>query len=113
MSITQRIVETGDAVMAATKPLMPKSRFLDEHANINVITTFIVAAIFMAIGVVILYQVQVSTPAIPNTSAWYTTQSTLATTTQSGYGLLGITLIVIAAAGILGSLFMFVRSRND
>ena len=84
-----------------------------EVANVNVITTFIVAAIFMSIGVVVLYQVETATPTIANTSAWYTTQTTLATTTQSGYGLLGISLIVIAAAGILGGLFMFVRGRGE
>lgn len=82
-----------------------------ETANIAVITTFIVSAIFMAIGVVVLYNVETATPAIPNTSAWYTTQTQLATTIQSGYGLLAISLIVLAAAGILGGLFMFVRGR--
>jgi hypothetical protein len=66
----------------------------------------------MGIGVVILYQVETSTPAIANTSAWYTTQQTLATTTQSGYGLLAITLIVMAAVSILGVLFLLVR-RSD
>lgn len=98
--------------MAATKPLMPRSHFLDEHANINVIISFIFAAIVLAMGVVILYQVQSSTPAIPNTSTWYTTQTSLATTTQSGYGLLAITLIVMAAAGILGGLFMLFRTQQ-
>lgn len=89
-------------------------KILNEEANINVILGFIVSAIFMAIGVVILYNVQASTPAIPNSSAWYTTQTSLATTTQSGYGLLSISLIVMAAVGILASLFMLVRGgRGD
>ena len=83
-----------------------------ETANIGAVIGFIVMAVIMGIGVVILYQVQSSTPAIPNSSAWYTTQSTLATTTQSGYGLLGITLIVMAAVAILGTLFVLVR-RGD
>ena len=83
-----------------------------ETANVGAVIGFIVMAVIMGIGVVILYQVQSSTPAIPNTSAWYTTQSTLATTTQSGYGLLGITLIVMAAVAILGVLFVLVR-RGD
>jgi predicted TIM-barrel enzyme len=84
-----------------------------ETANIAVITTFIVSAIFMSIGVVVLYNVETATPAIANSSAWYTTQTNLATTTQSGYGLLAISLIVLAAAGILGGLFMFVRGRAE
>lgn len=83
-----------------------------EAANIGAVIGFIVMAVVMAIGVVILYQVQASTPTIPNSSGWYTTQETLGTTTQSGYGLLGITLIVMAAVAILGTLFVLVR-RGD
>lgn len=83
-----------------------------EEANMGSVIGFIVMAVVMGIGVVILYQVETSTPAIANTSAWYTTQHTLATTTQSGYGLLAITLIVMAAVSILGVLFLLVR-RSD
>ena len=54
-----------------------------------------------------------ATPAIPNTSVWATTQTQLATTAQSGYGLLGITLIVMAAVAILGALFVLIRGRED
>ena len=98
------------------KKLREKARDLGmkdwETANVGAVIGFIVMAVIMGIGVVILYQVEASTPAIPNTSGWYTTQTTLATTTQSGYGLLGITLIVMAAVAILGTLFVLVR-RND
>jgi hypothetical protein len=80
-----------------------------EEANIGAVIGFIVMAVVMGIGVVILYQVETATPDIANTSAWYTTQASLATTTQSGYGLLAITLIVMAAVSILGVLFMLVR----
>lgn len=83
-----------------------------ETANIGAVIGFIVMAVVMAIGVVILYQVQASTPVIPNSSGWYTTQTQLGTTTQSGYGLLGITLIVMAAVAILGTLFVLVRGRD-
>lgn len=62
-----------------------------ETANVGAVIGFIVMAVIMGIGVVILYQVETSTPNIANSSGWYTTQTTLASTTQSGYGLLGIT----------------------
>lgn len=80
-----------------------------ESANIGAVIGFIVMAVVMGIGVVILYQVESATPTIANSSGWYTTQSTLASTTQSGYGLLAITLIVMAAVAILGVLFVLVR----
>lgn len=84
-----------------------------EEANIAAVIGFVVTAIVLSLGVIILYQVQTATPEIPNTSVWATTQATLATTTQSGYGLLGITLIVMAAVAILGSLFVLIRGRED
>ncbi len=84
-----------------------------ESANIAAVIGFVVTAIVLSLGVIILYQVESSTPAIPNSSAWATAQTTLATTTQSGYGLLGITLIVMAAVAILGALFVLIRGRED
>ncbi|MGV8129571.1 MAG: hypothetical protein ACP5NN_06745 [Methanolinea sp.] len=85
-----------------------------EEASVAAVIGFIVLAVVMSIGVVILYQVETATPQIANTSGWYTTQTQLATTAGSGYGLLAITLIVFAAVAILGTLFMLVRgSGND
>lgn len=84
-----------------------------ESANIAAVIGFVVTAIVLSLGVIILYQVETATPAIPNTSVWATTQATLANTTQSGYGLLGITLIVMAAVAILGALFVLIRGRED
>lgn len=83
-----------------------------EEANIGAVIGFILMAVVMGIGVVILYQVETSTPAIPNSSTWYTTQQNLATTTSSGYSLLAITLIVMAAVSILGVLFLLVRRQD-
>lgn len=84
-----------------------------EEANIGAVIGFILVAVVMSVGVVILYQVETAVVDIPNTSGWYTAQTSLATTTQSGYGLLAITLIVMAAVSILGVLFMLVRGAND
>ena len=84
-----------------------KLRIDSEDGNINLVLGFIVTAIVMAMGVIILANVEASTPALNESSAWYTLQQSLATTTQSGYGLLAIVLIIMAAAGILGVLFLF------
>jgi len=84
-----------------------KLRIDNEDGNVNLVLGFIVTAIVMAMGVIILANVESATPTINNTSAWYTLQQSLATTTQSGYGLLAIVLIIMAAAGILGVLFLF------
>jgi small-conductance mechanosensitive channel len=83
-----------------------------ETANVEAVVGFIIVAVFMSIGVVLLYQVETATPTIANSSGWYSTQSTLATTASSGYGLLGITLIVMAAVAILGTLFVLIP-RGD
>lgn len=109
MGIVEKFREKEAKLRAKAKALgMPNA----ETANIGAVISFIVMAVIMSIGVVILYNVQSSTPVIPNTSGWYTTQSSLATTTQSGYGLLAITLIVMAAVAIMGTLFVLIR-RND
>jgi len=83
-----------------------------ERANVAAVIGFIVLAVVLSIGVLILYNVETSTPAISNSSGWYATQATLTSTASSGYGLLGITLIVFAAVAILGTLFILV-GRTD
>lgn len=83
-----------------------------ENGNINMIIAFLVVAIVLGIGVTVLYSVETATPTIANSSGWYSTQSQLTTTASSGYGLLGITLIVMAAVAILGTLFVLVP-RGD
>lgn len=84
-----------------------------EEANIGAVVGFILLAVVMSVGIVILYQVEQAVPIVDNTSGWYAAQTTLATTTQSGYGLLAITLIVMAAVSILGVLFLLVRGSNE
>lgn len=84
-----------------------------EEASIGAVIGFLVLAITMSIGVVILYQIESSVVVIPNTSSWYTAQQSLATTTSSGYGLLAITLIVMAAVSILSVLFLLVRGGSN
>jgi len=45
---------------------------------------------------------------------WNTTLDTLVTNATSGYNLLGVLLIVVAAAGIIGVLmYSFIRGRQE
>lgn len=83
-----------------------------ERANVGAVIGFIAMAIILSVGVIILYQVESGTPAISNSSGWYATQTTLTSTASSGYGLLGISLIVMAAVAILGTLFFLVRGAD-
>ena len=87
---------------------------LNEDANVSAVLGFILAAIVMMIGVVILSNVNQSTPPTGMYGCWSAVGNTLITTTQSGYGLLGIALIVMAAGTIIGILVMsFMRGRAD
>lgn len=89
-----------------------RRRALDEDANVNLVMGFIITAIVLAMGVIILYNVQTASPAIPNSSAYYTLQVNLNTTTVSSFGLMAIILIVMAAAGILAVLMLFGPQRR-
>ena len=85
---------------------------LDEDANVGAILGFILAAIVMMIGVVILSNINQATPTTGMYGCWSAVGNTLITTSQSGYNLLGVALIVTAAAAIIGILLMsFMRGR--
>lgn len=99
------------SVMGAKETLL-STKERSEEANVNTVMGFIVTAVVLGIGVVILYQVETATPAINGSSAWATTQTSLATTTQSGYGLLAITLIVGAAGAILAAVLWLGKGQN-
>ena len=53
-----------------------------------------------------------STATLPTATVWHTNQISLATTTQSGYSLMGIVLLVMFAVGVMGVLFMFTGARS-
>ncbi|MDD4455341.1 MAG: hypothetical protein PHI67_08545 [Candidatus Methanomethylophilaceae archaeon] len=89
------------------KAAFQKLKIDNEDGNVNIVLGFIVTAIVMAMGVIILANIESAVPALNESSSWSGLQQSLATTTQSGYGLLAIVLIIMAAAGILGVLFMF------
>ena len=87
---------------------------LDEEANIGAILGFILAAIVMSIGVVILSEINQATPTTGMYGCWSAVGNTLISTSQSGYDLLGVALIVTAAAAIIGILLTsFMRGRTQ
>ena len=86
---------------------------LNEDANVGAVLGFILMAIVMMIGVVILSQINTATPTTGMYGCWSATGNTLITTAQSGYGLLGVALIVTAAAAIIGILLVsFMRNQQ-
>ena len=86
---------------------------LTEDANIGAILGFILAAIVMMIGVVILSEINEATPTTGMYGCWSAVGNTLISTSQSGYNLLGVALIVTAAAAIIGILLVsFMRGRQ-
>lgn len=86
---------------------------LDEDANMGAILGFILAAIVMLVGVVILSETNKAIPTTTMYGCWSAIGNTLTATTLSGYSLLGITLIVMAAAAIIGVLIAaFMRGRQ-
>lgn len=88
-----------------------KYRMDVELANIDLVLGFIITAIILAVGVIILYNFETATPAIDANSTWYTTQATIRSTTQSGYGLMVVILIIIAAMGLIGVLLGIRRNK--
>ena len=77
------------------------SKFDHEGAVADVVRGFLVAAVFIVIAVIVLYNIAISVPRIPNTSIYCTTFDNVNTLTNSGIGLLAVSLIVIAAVGVL------------
>ena len=81
---------------------------LDNKAEVfgvtSLVTGFIALAIIIAIGVIILSSVQTAMPAVNESSPYYALQSTLETSTVSGYGLIAIVIIIVAAAAIMMSI---------
>jgi len=72
-----------------------------EMAITVMVTSFIAIAIIIAIGVVILSSVQTAMPAVNESSPYYALQGTIEASTVSGYGLVAIVLVIVAAAAIM------------
>ena len=84
-------------------------RSLDESGEMMItaiVTSFIALAIVIAIGVIILSSVQTAMPAVNESSPYYALQASLETTTVSGYGLVAIVIIIVAAAAIMYAIRM-------
>jgi hypothetical protein len=70
----------------------------------NTVLGFVIAAIAIMIGVVVFYNVQVATPTTALPATAQTIIGNVGTTAGSGFSLLTVALIVIAAAVIIGIL---------
>ncbi len=82
---------------------------LDDEANSGMVMSFIVVAILLVIGVTVLSSVLSASPALNENDTFFETQKALTGTITSGYGLMAIVLVVMAAAGILATLAYFKR----
>ncbi|MEM4657681.1 MAG: hypothetical protein QXX77_04585 [Candidatus Methanosuratincola sp.] len=68
------------------------------------VMSFVVAAIGIMVGVLVFYNVQLALPTTSLSTAAQTVISNVASTAGSGFALLTVSLIVIAASVILGIL---------
>lgn len=77
---------------------------LDNQAMISVmgiVTSFVALVITVAIGVIILANVQSAMPAINESSPYYGLQGTIEQSAVSGYALISIVVIIVAAGAIM------------
>lgn len=89
-----------------------QARCLNEDANVNAVLGFIIVAAVLFIGIPVLAAISAATPVLSETDPLYATQQALQTTTSSGYGLLVVTLIIIAMGAVIGGLMMFNARRG-
>lgn len=89
-----------------------QARCLSEDANVNAVLGFIIVAAVLFIGIPVLAAIMTATPVLPADHPLNDTQQILGTTTQSGYGLLVVTLIIIAMGAVIGGLMMFNARRS-
>ena len=100
---------------------------LSDDANVLTVLGFILAGVALVIGVVIFSSLNRSieptingsctgtgSSAICGVYGWNSTWTSLVSNSMSGYNLLGVMLICIAAAGIVGVLiYSFMRGRSE
>ena len=91
-----------------------KRMYVEDHANVMTVLGFILAGIVMMIGVVIFSSINTGVPTTGMYGCWSAVGNTLIGNAQSGYNLLGVMLIVLAAAGIIGVLISsFMAGRKQ
>lgn len=76
---------------------------LDDQAMsvMGIVTSFVALVITVAIGVIILANVQQAMPAINSSSPYYALQGTIEQSAVSGYALISIVVIIVAAGAIM------------
>lgn len=83
---------------------------LNDDALVGPVQAFLFAGVFLLIGIYILYAITSGMPAIPATgagAAYCLTRDNINVLNNSGIGLLAVSLVVIAAVGILAYLNVF------
>ncbi|MFA5137161.1 MAG: hypothetical protein WC489_07290 [Patescibacteria group bacterium] len=114
--VGRKYQDYGHEVVVITKTqgrqaALSKIKMDMESGNVDLVMGFIMIAVVLAVGVYLLASIDTAMPAVANTSAYYDLQSTVQTTTVSGYGLLVVILILLAAMGLIGTL-MVMRGRR-
>ena len=67
----------------------------------GIVTSFVALVITVAIGVIILANVQQAMPSINESSPYYALQGTIEQSAVSGYALISIVVIIVAAGAIM------------
>jgi hypothetical protein len=108
---------SGESVFAGLREETSTTLGLNENGFADwlssIVTSFIALAIVISIGVIILSSVQQAMPAVNESSPYYALQNTLETTTASGYGLIAIVIIIVAAAAIMGAIGLIRRGGQE
>jgi len=84
---------------------------LNNEGMTQLVTGFIALAIIVSIGVIILGNVSQAMPTLAENNTYYGLQSTVESTTVSGYGLIVIVLVIVAAAGIMAAVALISRRQ--
>lgn len=108
---------SGESVFAGLRKETATTLGLNENGFADllgsVVTSFIALAIVISIGVIILSSVQQAMPAVNESSPYYGLQNSIETTTASGYGLIAIVIIIVAAAAIMGAIGLIRRGGQE
>jgi len=83
------------------------SMAMNEEGSMNMVNgiiVFIIAAAMMGIGLIIISTVFSALPVMNESDVFYPVQQNLGTITVAGFGLLVISLIIIAAVVLMGGL---------
>jgi hypothetical protein len=120
-------LKVREKLIEIARDLNPE-KHIPDTANVGVVMGFILAGLIMVIGVIVFSSLDTSIHPMVNSSCsaltgsacmrgvygWNTTLDSLVGNALSGYNLLGVMLIVLAAAGIIAVLLLsMMRGRQE